>query len=66
MIICIGIFFPRHRDDPNPKGTIWNIDRAIRNSEDARPDVETLKNLKQILLDELKKSSKIVIKFVDL
>jgi diadenosine tetraphosphate (Ap4A) HIT family hydrolase len=53
--------FPRHHDDPYPRGTVWNVDRTIRNSEDARPDVQTLKSLKQALLQELEHSSDMVI-----
>lgn len=51
--------FPRYHDDPNPRGTVWNVDRAIRNSEDSRPDVQTLESMKRMLLDELKKSTEI-------
>lgn len=52
--------FPRHRDDPNPKGTVWNIDRTIRNAESARPDADTLESMKQQLRNEIKESSIIV------
>ena len=54
--------FPRHHDDSNPKGTVWNIDRTIRNAESARPDTDTLESMKQQLFNELKKSSTIVSK----
>ena len=57
--------FPRHHDDPNPRGTVWNIDRTIRNAESARSDTDTLKSMKQQLLNELKKSSTIVSKITD-
>lgn len=52
--------FPRHHDDPNPRGTVGNINRAVRNAESARPGVDTLASMKQQLLNELKKSSSIV------
>lgn len=57
--------FPRHHDDPNPRGTVSNIDRTIRNAESARPDADTLKSMKQQLLNELKKSSTIVSEDID-
>jgi len=44
--------FPRHATDPLPDRTVWNIDREIRNAESAKPDQNTLSNLKK----ELKKS----------
>lgn len=52
--------FPRHHDDPNPRGTVWNIDRTIRNAESTRPDADTLESMKQKLLHKLKESSIIV------
>lgn len=46
--------FPRYEGDPMPKATIWNIDKSIRNSEEARPSHEELEKLKKRLLSELK------------
>ncbi len=57
--------FPRHHDDPNPRGPVSSIDHTIRNAESARPDADTLKSMKQQLFNELKESLIIVSEHAD-
>jgi len=45
--------FPRYKDDPKPKGPVWQIDRELRYSEQAKPSPEALAKLKKQLLDAL-------------
>ncbi len=45
--------FPRHENDPNPKGVTWNVDREVRYSEKVRPTKEELEIMKQQLLRHL-------------
>lgn len=47
--------FPRHTNDPLPNRTVWNIDKAIRNAESAKPDITTLDNLKAKLKKSLER-----------
>jgi len=47
--------FPRHADNPNPQRPVWEIARAITESEDARPSREKLNALKHTLLAKLEK-----------
>ena len=49
--------FPRHADDPNPKGPLWQIDKSIRCGDATRPTEEQLTVLKTTLLHELNKLS---------
>lgn len=51
--------FPRHADDPAPKGPVWRIDPAIRSAETTKPSPEELQELKEKLLTELEKVSNI-------
>ena len=45
--------FPRHNDDPRPKGVTWNVDREIRYSKKVRPSKEELDSMKARLLEHL-------------
>ena len=45
-------FFPRYDSDPT-RGPVWQVDKAIRYAERARPNPEELLVLKDILLAEL-------------
>lgn len=45
-------FFPRYDSDPT-RGPVWQVDKAIRYAENARPNSEELFALKNILLVEL-------------
>ena len=51
--------FPRHEDDPRPQGSVWVIDKALRNSEQSKPSPEVLVQLKDQLLDALRTTNKI-------
>ena len=44
---------PRHKNDPLPKRTIWNIDKKIRNAASTRPSASELKSLKTQLSKKL-------------
>ena len=46
--------FPRHDNDPRPEGVTWCIDKSIRYSEEAKPNDQELKNIKENLLNALK------------
>lgn len=46
--------FPRYIDDPQPKRTIWVIDKSIREAENTRPSNEKLLQIKLKLSNELK------------
>jgi diadenosine tetraphosphate (Ap4A) HIT family hydrolase len=46
--------FPRYENDPEPKKTVWSVDKNIRCAESARPSLEELKNLKNILRKQLR------------
>ncbi|TRZ51980.1 HIT family protein [bacterium] len=46
--------FPRYKDDPRPKGTIWKINKNIRDAEKYRPTKDKLESYKKRLLIELK------------
>ena len=45
--------FPRHADDPNLRGSLWEIDTNLRHADDARPSTEKLEKLKYDLRKEL-------------
>ena len=47
--------FPRHDNDPAPKGPVWRIDSAIRCAEETKPSKEELQKLKEELIVELEK-----------
>lgn len=52
--------FPRHANDPLPNRTVWNIDKELRNAESAKPDQNTLTDLKSELkksLDQIRKKA---------
>lgn len=44
---------PRYKNDPNPKATIWSVDKAIRYSEKNKIKLEDLQILKYRLLQYL-------------
>lgn len=48
--------FPRHADDPMPEMPIWSYDKTIRNSDNVRPDEETLLTLRHDLANALRAS----------
>jgi diadenosine tetraphosphate (Ap4A) HIT family hydrolase len=52
---------PRHADDPNPRGAIWEVDRSVWASDKCIPSSDERDELKQRLLDELKASNGLVI-----
>lgn len=45
--------FPRHADDPRPRGPVWLIDKELRNGDSARPTKEELIVLRDKLQHEL-------------
>ena len=45
--------FPRHHDDPNPTGPVWEIDSRLTTSDRVRPSVKELAALKSQLADQL-------------
>lgn len=47
--------FPRHADDPNPKGSVWVVDKSIRYAEEQRPSTDELGKMKHILKQEIDK-----------
>jgi len=47
--------FPRHKDDPLPNKTVWNIDKEIRCAEAARPSDRQLEEIKTRLRTEIDK-----------
>lgn len=47
--------FPRYANDPQPRRTIWVIDKSIREAEKTKPSKEELESLKNRLKLELKK-----------
>ena len=46
--------FPRYEGDPRPQGSVWVIDKAIRQAKKTRPTPEELEKLKGQLLEKLK------------
>lgn len=49
--------FPRHAEDPNLRGPLWEIDINLRHADNARPTIEKLEELKCGLRKELEKIS---------
>ncbi|MFZ6015422.1 MAG: HIT family protein [Patescibacteria group bacterium] len=49
--------FPRFEDDPKPDSPIWCIDKAIRCSENTKPDLKELERIKSVLLAALRKTA---------
>jgi len=47
--------FPRHKNDPKPKRTVWNIPKTIRFASAAKPGDKELYRLGQKLRKELEK-----------
>jgi len=45
--------FPRHQNDPLPRGPVWLIDKELRNGDSARPTKEELIVLRDKLQHEL-------------
>lgn len=45
--------FPRHKDDPLPTRTVWNIPKEVRNAEAAKPNKKILDELILILTQTL-------------
>lgn len=53
--------FPRYKDDPNPKGPIWQIDRSLRHSKDFIASESESKKHKESIIEVLLESSDIKI-----
>ena len=45
--------FPRHKNDPLPGRTVWNVPKGIRENKINRPDKKSLTELKSKLRKEL-------------
>jgi diadenosine tetraphosphate (Ap4A) HIT family hydrolase len=53
--------FPRYKDDPNPEGTIWQIDRSLRYSDNYIARDSGLKEHKQSLSKELTRFTELIV-----
>ncbi len=45
--------FPRYENDPEPRKTVWSIDKEMRYAESTRPSTKELEKLKKILGEQL-------------
>ena len=45
--------FPRHHDDPNPRGPTWQIDRSVRYSESSKASENELSKHKKAIINAL-------------
>jgi len=45
--------FPRRKSDPQPKRTIWTIDREIRENPKYQPDPDQLGKMKSLLFQQI-------------
>lgn len=47
--------FPRHGNDPRPRGPVWVVDKEVRYAEESKPAPAELESLKSQLNNELDK-----------